>query len=185
MISVPAFLSKIAEIESEHPRYRLGGSGKDGTCDCIGLVIGAIRRAGGSWTGVHGSNWAARNEVRRLYDTNMAKPGDVVFKFHQSGSSSNKLPSRYANHPDRNDYYHVGVVTSVAPLRIIHCTSSGGVSGIKADTAWGQWSRAAELKAVDYAVPAAPAGIDKKVLLERIDSALILLVDLKERIKQI
>ena len=62
-ITLSSFLEKIREIASENPKYRSGGSGKDGTCDCIGLIIGAIRRAGGSWPGTHGSNYAARYET--------------------------------------------------------------------------------------------------------------------------
>lgn len=46
MVTLEAFLSEVAKIKSEAPTYREGGDGSDGTCDCIGLVIGAIRRAG-------------------------------------------------------------------------------------------------------------------------------------------
>ena len=54
MVTLEAFLSGVAKIKSEAPTYRAGGDGSDGTCDCIGLVIGAIRRAGGGWAGTHG-----------------------------------------------------------------------------------------------------------------------------------
>lgn len=46
MVTLEAFLIEVAKIKSEAPTYREGGDGSDGTCDCIGLVIGAIRRAG-------------------------------------------------------------------------------------------------------------------------------------------
>ena len=58
MIQLSDFLTQIAAIAAESPSYRLGGDGSDGTCDCVGLIIGAIRRAGGQWAGTHGSNYA-------------------------------------------------------------------------------------------------------------------------------
>ena len=60
MVTLEAFLSGVAKIKSEAPTYREGGDGSDGPRDCIELVIGAIRRAGGGWAGTHGSNYAAR-----------------------------------------------------------------------------------------------------------------------------
>ncbi len=74
-VSLSDFMEKVEEIATETPRYRKGGSGKDGTCDCIGLIIGAIRRAGGSWPGLHGSNYAARSETENLREIRTA--GDL------------------------------------------------------------------------------------------------------------
>ena len=57
------------------------GDGSDGYCDCIGLIIGAIRRMGLKWTGIHGSNWAARKEVEKLEKINSVNDlsvGDLV-----------------------------------------------------------------------------------------------------------
>ena len=48
MVHMEAWLSKVDEIAAEGPSYKLGHDGSDGTCDCIGLIIGAIRRAGAS-----------------------------------------------------------------------------------------------------------------------------------------
>lgn len=134
------FLEKVEEIAQSNPSYKEGRDGSDGTCDCIGLIIGAIRRAGGSWTGIHGSNYAARYEMRELLPVTEAGElclGDAVFKARTPGNARYALPSRYAKHPDRRDYYHVGVVTSVSPLAITHCTSPGGM---KVDTALGSWA---------------------------------------------
>lgn len=83
MVAVDDFLRGVQEIKSEAPTYREGGDGSDGTCDCIGLVIGAIRRAGGGWTGTHGSNYAARFAVDGLFrqvDAADLEPGWLVFK---------------------------------------------------------------------------------------------------------
>jgi len=145
-MTVQAFLQKVLEIEAEKPVYKLGGSGKDGTCDCIGLVIGALRRSGGKWTGIHGSNWAARHEVddMRWTSTSELHPGEVVFKARKPGEAGYNLPSRYAGDVDDNDYYHVGVVYSTNPLVIIHCTGPGVIR----DTKLGAWKYVARLKQV-------------------------------------
>ena len=143
------FLAKVREIDAQHPIYRSGGDGSDGTCDCIGLVIGAIRRAGGKWTGTHGSNYAARYEVdklRRVSSAAQLQAGDMVLKKREPGEIGYSLPTAYANHPDQRDYYHAGVVLSTDPLDICHCTSPT----TKHDDALGKWAFAARLRRVDY-----------------------------------
>lgn len=137
-ISLSNFLNGISAIAAQSPSYRFGHDGSDGFCDCIGLVIGAIRRGGGSWQGVHGSNYAARcetNSLRALQSANELSVGEVVYKAHEPTESGYNLPSRYANDPDQRDYYHVGVVTSIHPLEITHCTGPG----IVRDARLGQW----------------------------------------------
>lgn len=121
-------------------RYELGMDGRNGGCDCIGLIIGGIRLAGGKWDGTHGSNWAARYAVKGLNEItnkNMLNIGDMVFKARRPGHEKYDMPERYKSSGDMNDYYHVGVVTSVHPLEITHCT--GVTGGIKRDTALGEW----------------------------------------------
>lgn len=141
IINVRTFLTYVESIAAEEPSYRLGGYGADGTCDCIGLIIGAIRRAGGSWNGLRGSNYCARNEVTDLKQIRGAEDlrvGDAVFKAHapgEEGYDTETLNGRYASSPDRNDYYHVGVVVSVHPLRIRHMTTPKP----KMDTSLGKW----------------------------------------------
>lgn len=149
MISKDKFLEKVQEIAASKPSYELGQDGSDGTCDCIGLIIGATRRAGGSWTGIHGSNYAARYEMRELLpatDAGELNPGDVVYKARTPGQAGYALPERYKNDPDQRDYYHVGVVTATSPLEITHCTSPGVVR----DTKLGKWTYRGRLKKVDY-----------------------------------
>ena len=129
--------------------YKLGMDGRGGQCDCIGLIIGAIRLMGGEWKGTHGSNYAARNEMRNfgeIITPAMLSVGDIVFKAKMPGQSGWALPEKYDTHPDHRDYYHVGVVTSVKPLEITHCTSVSG--GIKTDTSLGQWQYVGQLKIV-------------------------------------
>lgn len=143
------FLEKVEEIAQSNPSYKEGRDGPDGACDCIGLVIGAIRRAGGSWTGTHGSNYAARYEMRELLPVTDAGElclGDVVYKARTPGQAGYALPERYKNDPDKRDYYHVGVVTATSPLEITHCTGPG----IVRDTKLGKWTYRGRLEKVAY-----------------------------------
>lgn len=128
-------------IADEQPEYRLGGDGSDGTCDCVGLGIGALRRMGINYDGLHGSNWAARHEAVELWeieDVRQLRIGDNVLKSREPGDAKWDLPDRYGDDPDRRDYYHMGVVVSVDPLRIVHMTSPTA----KTDTVLGAWKHA-------------------------------------------
>ncbi len=152
-ISCDDFLGAVLEIEGEKPVYKLGGDGSRRMCDCIGLVIGALRRRGGRWSGIHGSNWAARHEVTGLRPAGSSlRRGDIVFKARKPSERGYALPSRYASSTDRRDYYHAGVVYSTAPLVIIHCTGPGVIR----DTRLGAWAWCAELKGVSYKLPETP-----------------------------
>lgn len=147
MVTMDAWLSKVDEIAAEGPSYQLGHDGTDGKCDCIGLIIGAIRRAGGKWTGTHGSNWAARNAMDTLLpvtDAGDLQAGQVVYKAAMPGKSGYNLPGRYKDDVDKRDYYHVGVVRSVDPLDIVHCTGPGIVH----DKKLGKWNYAGWLAMV-------------------------------------
>lgn len=158
MVALDAFLRSVQKIKAEAPTYRLGGDGSDGTCDCIGLIIGAIRRAGGRWTGTHGSNYAARfavGGVMRNVDAESLELGWIVFKARGPLDAGYDLPDKYrvggASYTgDVMDYYHVGVVTSIEPLNITHCTEGGGVNGVTVDTRQGDWRYAALCTMVDY-----------------------------------
>ena len=129
--AVNQFLSKVLVIFNSNPKRREPGDGSDGYCDCIGLIIGAIRRMGLKWPGIHGSNWAARKEIIDLKSINSVSDlqvGDIVLKGRLRSNSSWKLPSRYQRggqyyNGDLTDYYHAGVVFSVSPLQIRHMAS--------------------------------------------------------------
>ena len=175
-VMVDAFLRAVAEIRSEGPRYRLGGDGSDGTCDCIGLIIGAIRRAGGRWPGTHGSNYAARNVMSKLIrqvDAASLERGWLVFKAHGPMDDGYALPDKYRAggaeyNGDVMDYYHVGVVTSIEPLNITHCTKGGGVDGITVDTRQGDWRYAGPCVLVTYAADTdSPEGGDTSMETRR------------------
>ena len=149
--TLSAFLAAVDAIQREAPTYRLGGKAEDGTCDCIGLIIGALNRCGVKWPGIHGSNWAARNAMAWMLPVSDASDltvGDIVYKARRPGETGYSLPERYAADPDRSDYYHVGVVRSVSPLRIVHCTSPGGVV---TDTKSGKWAYRGRLSLISEA----------------------------------
>lgn len=176
MVGLDAFLRSVQEIKAEAPTYRLGGDGSDGTCDCIGLIIGAIRRAGGKWPGTHGSNYAARFAVggmMRNVDAAELEPGWIVFKARGPLDAGYDLPDKYrvggASYTgDVMDYYHVGVVTSIEPLNITHCTKGGGVDGITVDTRQGDWRYAGPCVLVTYAADTdSPEGGDTSMETRR------------------
>ena len=140
---VDKFLEKVMQIYNSNPKRREPGDGSDGYCDCIGLPIGAVRRMGLKWNGIHGSNWAARKEfvqLKKFSNASELERGDVVLKGTPQGTSGWALPSRYRQggkyyNGDLTDYYHAGVVESVNPLRIRHMSSK-----MTTDTKVGKWN---------------------------------------------
>ena len=152
MISLGKFLECVQENVSRIHGYESGHDGSDGTCDCIGLIIGALALAGFKWPGVHGSNWAARNAMSSfgpIADAGEIYLGEIVYKAREPGEAKYDLPDRYKDSGDVRDYYHVGVVTCADPLCITHCTSVDG--GIQRDSRQGNWKFGGQLKYVDYA----------------------------------
>ena len=137
------FLEKVQVIKELNPAYKQPGDGSNGVCDCIGLIIGAIRRMGLKWSGIHGSNYAARYQTVNLEYIEKESDlqlGDLVYKACEPDGTVRKacnkgtlthkydLPSRYKQgkpyyNGDMKDYYHVGTVTQINPLRITHMTS--------------------------------------------------------------
>ena len=147
--TVEKFLAMVKQIFDLKPAYKQPGDGSDGTCDCIGLPLGALRRMGLKWSGIHGCNWAARKEFVELKQIRSATDlqlGDVVLKAHEQGEKGWNLPTRYRKgkqyyNGDLRDYYHAGVVTSVKPLNITHMSSQMTV-----DKKLGKWGFHGQLK---------------------------------------
>ena len=143
------FLDKALQLFNSNPKRREPGDGSDGYCDCIGYVIGSLRRTGLKWTGIHGSNWAARKEsvnLHKVTSINDLEVGDMVLKACEPGSSGYALPSRYRKggayyNGDLKDYYHAGLVYSKNPFQIRHMSSKMTI-----DTKLGKWNYAARLK---------------------------------------
>ena len=151
MISLDRFLSCVRENASRIHGYESGHDGSDGKSDCIGLIIGALKLAGVKWPGIHGSNWAVRNDMETFgYIASAGEMflGEIVYKAREPGDAKYDLPERYKNSGDLRDYYHVGVVTCIDPLCITHCTSVEG--GIQRDSKQGAWKYGGKLKYVDY-----------------------------------
>lgn len=148
-VTIQQFISKVLVIKALNPKRREPGDGSDGYCDCIGLVIGAIRRCGLRWTGIHGCNWAARKEAvnfRPIKSVSDLELGDVVLKGRAPGAKGYALPARYKQgnqyyNGDLTDYYHAGVVTSLNPFNITHMSSK-----IMVDTKLGKWNYAMRVK---------------------------------------
>lgn len=143
------FLQKALQLFNSNPKRREPGDGSDGYCDCIGYLIGSLRRTGLKWTGIHGSNWAARKEAVNLHPVksiNDLEVGDMVLKACEPGTSGYALPARYKKggqyyNGDLTDYYHAGLVYSLEPFQIRHMSSKMTI-----DTKIGKWNYAAKLK---------------------------------------
>lgn len=150
-MNVNQFLENVRRIADSRPTYRTGGDGSDGTCDCIGLIMGAL---GGKFD-LHSSNYFARFQMRNLdslNDESQLHPGSIVYKSRRDTAQLNdryQPGGRYYN-GDLLDYYHVGVVTAIDPLEITHCTSSRTVDGITYDGSIAAWSFFGDLLQVEY-----------------------------------
>lgn len=152
MISVSAFVRKVEQIAARDLAYRTGGVGKDGTCDCIGLIMGAMYELGHRRYDLHSTNYFARYQTLEMKKVKELFVGKLLFR---ARTNQDKLNGRYMPGGryytgDMLDYYHVGVVTSVDPLRIIECTEYGDVTGIVISTKLGRWDYGGKLRDVDY-----------------------------------
>lgn len=155
MIQLQDFLRAVEDNVKRIRVYHQPGDGENGECDCIGLIIGSKRLAGGKWGGLHGSNYAFRNQMhdtKQINSINDLFVGEIVYKAREPGDEYYDLPDRYFNghdyyNGDIRDYYHVGVVTKLNPLEITHCTSPGP---IERDSKLGKWKYGGKLKDIDY-----------------------------------
>ena len=129
--TIQNYLSKCNEIIKAKPAYVHGKSSLK-ECDCIGMDKYAFRENNVSFS-TTGTNFTARQQVdnfRKVNSVNDLHTGDVVFKAREQGEAGwelDKYPKympggKYYN-GDLRDYYHIGTVKSVYPLRIIHMTS--------------------------------------------------------------
>lgn len=146
--TIGKYLQGCKRIVDAKPAYKLGASDLK-ECDCIGMDKFAFREAGVNLA-TSGTNYSARKQVknlRPLVGTGDLQVGDVVFKANPPGSPKNELPARYREggkdyNGDLNDYYHIGTVGSVYPLKILHMTSPTA----KVDTSIKNWGYVAEWK---------------------------------------
>lgn len=155
MIKVKDLLEQVLAIESEQPVYRTGGTGRDGTCDCIGAVMGAMYRLGHANYPLHSSNYFARFQTEALCEItepSLLVPGQIVYKAKEDPADLHEryLPGGMHCTGDTRDYYHAGMVVSTAPLTIVHCTSSGSTNGFTRDKNLDQWRFSGYVKNVSY-----------------------------------
>ncbi len=151
MISLERFLNGCKRNASRIKGYKQPYSGQNGLSDCIGYIIGSLELEGQKWGGTHGSNYAKRYRTRNFHvvtNPSQLKLGEIVYKGKKPGDPKYALPAQYTklSNPDLIDYYHVGVVTSVNPLEISHCSTGG----MNYDKKLGNWKYAGECSLVDY-----------------------------------
>lgn len=154
MINANQLVRKAEEIAARNPSYRTGGTGRDGTCDCIGLVMGAMYELGHKIYDLHSTNYFARyqtEDMAWLGDVGV-QPGELLFKTRdaEEGLHARYKPGGGYYNGDLLDYYHVGVVTSAAPLRIAECTQTGSSSGIRISHSLAGWQTVARITGVEY-----------------------------------
>lgn len=137
--------------------YHEGKSGQNGLCDCIGLIMGAMNRLSRISYPIHDTNYFRRyqtNNLRTLKSGETLQVGQILYKARADQSDLDdryKPGGRYHTPNDMQDYYHVGVITSLSPLEITHCTQDGSISGIKRDSSTKGWTHVGDVKGVDYA----------------------------------
>lgn len=162
MISLSKFLVGCKRNAARIKGYKQPYSGQNGLSDCIGYIIGALELEGQKWGGIHGSNYAERYRTKNVFKVTSASQlqlGQIVYKAYAPGANGYTLPEKYRQggsmyNGDLNDYYHVGVVTSVNPLEISHCSTGG----MHRDSKLGKWSYAGYCSLVDYSdTPVQPA----------------------------
>ena len=142
--------------------YACPGSNDERGIDCSGMFVRAFRLQGRRI--YHGSNTIWRkhlSEKGRIRSAADLKPGMAVFKWKPD------TPAKFRD--DEGDFCHIGLVTSVSPLRIVHASTEG--MKVKADQKIGKWKYWGVLAAAaEPAVPAIPAiDADERGLLRRGD----------------
>ena len=156
-ITPKEFVEGINSIYIEQPTYRKGGDGSDGTCDCIGMCRGALKRkAVEDVKGMNGTNYAARHTIKNLQKikkVSQLRLGDVVLKVRDKDDKDMRLPDQYRKGGNgysqtwgETNFTHIGTVTGVDPLRITHMTSPTA----KIDESLGNWSYFGQLPWISY-----------------------------------
>ncbi len=110
--------------------YRSPGTNDERGIDCSGMFVRAYRLQGRSI--YHGSNTIWRRHLAdkgAIRSVNDLSPGMAVFKWKE------ETPAKFSD--GLGDFCHIGLVTSVSPLRIVHASTEG--MQVKADTRIGKW----------------------------------------------
>ena len=110
--------------------YKTPGTNDSRGIDCSGMFVRAYRLQGQRI--YHGSNTIWRKHLREkgpIDSVRDLRPGMAVFKWKPD------TPSKFRD--DEGDFCHIGLVTSVNPLRIVHASTEG--MKVKADRKIGKW----------------------------------------------
>ena len=120
--------------------YASPGSNDERGIDCSGMFVRAYRNQ--SARIYHGSNTIWRRYLSQkglILSVADLRPGMAVFKWKE------KTPETFDD--TLGDFCHIGLVTSVDPLRIVHASTEG--MKVKADSRIGKWQYWGILKAVE------------------------------------
>ena len=163
-ITADRFIDGVYSIYEEQPEYRTGGDGGDGTCDCIGMPRGALKREGvKDVKNMNGTNQAARKtieDLKPIKSVSELQLGDVVLKTRDKDDKHMSLPDRYrkggADYDPKwgeTNFTHIGTVTRLKPLEITHMTSPTA----KKDNSLGNWKYKGKLPWVKQGQEPEPA----------------------------
>ena len=138
MIDIPQL---IADFESclGWP-YASPGYNDERGIDCSGMFVRAYRLQGERI--YHGSNTIWRRHLTQkgaIRSVRDLRPGMAVFKWKEA------TPEKFRD--GLGDFCHIGLVTSVSPLRIVHASTEG--MRVKADSRLGKWKYWGVLAAAD------------------------------------
>ena len=128
--------------------------------DCSGLFVKCFQDQGADI--YHGSNTIYRkycSEKGKLTNASQLQQGMAVFKWNA------KTPSKFND--GLGDFQHIGLVTSVQPLRIVHASSAAGC--VTTDTKLGKWAYWGWLKDVTREVSES-TGIPQGVYVTAVDT---------------
>lgn len=131
--------------------YACPGSNDARGIDCSGMFVRAYRRQGARI--YHGSNTIWRKHLRQngwIGSGAELRPGMAVFKWKP------QTPAKFRDF--LGDFHHIGLVTSVDPLRIVHASSAAGK--VIVDTSAKNWSRWGVLAATEVDAPAEALPVD-------------------------
>ncbi len=120
--------------------YKSPGTNDERGIDCSGMFVRAFRRQGKRI--YHGSNTIWRKyleEKGEIASVDDLRPGMAVFKWKE------ETPAKFSD--GEGDFCHIGLVTSVSPLRIVHASTQDMC--VRADSRIGKWRFFGVLKDVD------------------------------------
>ncbi|MBQ4581309.1 MAG: peptidoglycan-binding protein [Clostridia bacterium] len=128
--------------------YASPGTNDERGIDCSGMFVRAYRLQGQRI--YHGSNTIWRKHLGDkgpIDSVRDLQPGMAVFKWKA------ETPAKFSD--NEGDFCHIGLVTSVSPLRIVHASTDG--MKVKADRKIGKWRYWGVLAAADMPSDASAA----------------------------